>query len=153
MEIVQATIADAEEILKLQKLAFGLEAERYGNFDIPPLKQTIGELKEEFDTHIILKAVTAARIVGTVRAHHEDGTCHIGRLAVSPELQNQGIGTALMRQIESFFNPRRYELFVGSKSDNNIHLYTKLGYVTFKTGGECCGSLDILFMEKWPSIT
>jgi len=36
MEILQATIADAEEILTLQKLAYQSEAERYSNYNIPP---------------------------------------------------------------------------------------------------------------------
>jgi len=37
MEILQAIIADAEEILNLQKLAYRSESFRYNNYDIPPL--------------------------------------------------------------------------------------------------------------------
>lgn len=44
MEIVQASVTDAEEILKLQKLAYQIEAERYNDYNIPPLKQTIEEI-------------------------------------------------------------------------------------------------------------
>jgi ribosomal protein S18 acetylase RimI-like enzyme len=149
MEINQATITDAEEILDLQKQAFLEEAKRYNNFDIPPLHQTIEELEEDFSTHVVLKAISDNKIIGTVRAYEDGGTCYIGRLAVRPELQNRGIGTALMREIEHKFSPRRFELFVGDKSDNNIHLYTKLGYSVFKTGGDDCGAVEILFMEKW----
>lgn len=148
MKIVPAKISDAEEILALQKLAFQMEAERYNNYAIPPLLQSIDELEEEFNTRLILKALIGGEIIGTVRAYEKDGTCFIGRLAVHPDLQNQGIGTALMRAIEKRFAPTRYELFVGAKSENNIHLYTKLGYSIFKTGGECCGSVEALFMEK-----
>ena len=128
MEILQATITDSEEILKLQKLAYQIEAERYNDYNIPPLKQTITEIKEQFKTHIFLKAVSEGRIVGTVRAHEENGTCYVGKLAVCPDKQNQGIGTALMEELEKYFTPKRFELFVGSESDNNIHLYQKLGY-------------------------
>jgi hypothetical protein len=38
MKILQATAADAVEILNLQKLAYQSEAKLYNNFDIPPLK-------------------------------------------------------------------------------------------------------------------
>jgi hypothetical protein len=58
-----------------------------------------------------------------------------------------------MHEIEKRFTPGRYELFVGGKSDNNIHLYTKLGYSVFKTGGDECSSVQILFMEKWSEDT
>lgn len=128
MEILQATIDDAEEALTLQKLAYRSEAKCYNNYDIPPLKQTIGEIKEQFKSHIFLKAVSEGKIISTVRAYEKDGTCYVGRLAVHPDRQNQGIGTALMRDIEKLYSPKRYEFFVGSKSDKNIHLYQKLGY-------------------------
>jgi len=47
-------------------------------------------------------------------------------------MQNQGIGTILMKEIEKCFTPKRFELFVGSKSGKNIYLYQKLGYSIFK---------------------
>ena len=147
-QILQAIIDDAEEILKLQKLAYQIEAERYNNFDIPPLKQTREELKNQFKDHIILKAVSNGKIIGTVRAHEKNGTCFIGRLAVQPDMQNQGIGTALMKEIEKQYTPERYELFVGSNSDNNIHVYEKLGYNIFKKDAYECGDITIYYMEK-----
>lgn len=153
MEILQATITDAEEILKLQKLAYQIEAERYNDYNIPPLKQTIDEIKEQFKTHIFLKAVSEGEILGTVRAYEKDETCYIGKLAVLPNKQNQGIGTALMKEIEKYFIPKRFELFVGSKSDNNIHLYQKLGFNVYKTGNYECGHIEILYMEKINKIT
>ena len=97
-QILKAEIKDAKEILDLQKLAYEIEADRYNNYDIPPLKQTIEELKSQFKDHIILKAMSDGKIIGTVRAYEKDGTCYVGRLAVHPELQNQGIGTALIGQ-------------------------------------------------------
>lgn len=131
-QIGKSEISDAEEILKIQKLAYQIEAKRYNNYDIAPLKQALEELKSQFKTHIILKAVLDGKIIGTVRAHEENGTCYVGRLAVHPDMQSQGIGTALMKEIEKLYNPKRYELFVGSKSDNNLHLYKKIGYNIFK---------------------
>ncbi len=71
MEILQATIDDAEEILNLQKLAYRSESERYNNYDIPPLRQTIDEIKEQFKSYIFLKAVSGGNIIGTVRAYEK----------------------------------------------------------------------------------
>lgn len=53
-----------------------------------------------------------------------------------------------MKEIEKHFTPKRFELFVGSKSENNIHLYQKLEYNTYKIGNYECGHIEILYMEK-----
>ncbi len=45
MFIKIANISDLEEILKLQKLAYKSEAEIYNDYSIPPLLQTIDEIK------------------------------------------------------------------------------------------------------------
>jgi GNAT superfamily N-acetyltransferase len=149
MKILQATVADAVEILNLQKLAYQSEAELYNNFDIPPLKQTVEEIKDQFNNHVFLKAVSEGIIIGTVRAYEENGTCYIGRLAVHPDNQNRGIGTAFMKTIEDYYKPQRFELFVGSKSDKNIYLYKKLGYTIYKTEKYGCGEIEVFYMEKY----
>lgn len=149
MKILQATISDSEEILSLQKLAYRIEAERYNDYNIPPLMQTLEEIKKQFKDHLFLKAVSENMIIGTVRAHEENGTCYIGRLAVYPEMQNRGIGTMLMQEIEKYYyGTVRFELFSGSKSENNIYLYKKLGYRIFKTDKYECGNIEIFYMEK-----
>lgn len=100
MRVERATVDDAEEILSLQKLAYQSEAEIYDDFTIPPLTQTLEEIKRDFESQIFLKAVTDGRIMGSVRGFVREGTCYIGRLIVHPDFQNQGIGTQLMDRIE-----------------------------------------------------
>jgi GNAT superfamily N-acetyltransferase len=146
--ITQASLSDADELLALQKSAYQIEGQRYNNFDIAPLTQTLEELKTQFADHIILKAVADGRIIGTVRACEKDQTCLIGRLAVHPDKQNLGIGTALMNEIEKRYASQRYELFAGSKSVNTIHLYQKLGYSIYKKDRYESGDIEIFYMEK-----
>jgi len=149
MRITRAKIEDAEEILVLQKLAFQSEAELYNDYEIPPLMETLEEIKAHFRSHIILKALLNGKIIGTVRAGEENGVCHISRLAVHPERRNQGIGASLLVEIEKYYKCRRFKLFTGAKSYNNIHLYQKYGYKVFKTAKFGCGAIDILYMEKY----
>ena len=134
MIITEANIDDAQEILLLQKKAYMSEAEIYNDFLIPPLIQTLDEVKKEFEEYIFLKAVYNGRIVGSVRASLDDSkTCYIGKLIVHPDFQNQGIGTDLMNEIELFFEDcNDFELFTGHKSLKNIKLYEKLGYSRYK---------------------
>lgn len=147
-EIIRADLDDAEELLNVQKLAYQRQAELYNNFDIPPLRETTAEITGLFITHIFLKAVSQGKIAGTVSATEKDGTCHIGRLSVRPDMQKKGIGSALMCEIEKQFSVRRYALFAGTKSAGNIRLYQKLGYTIYKTEHYGCGDIEIFHMEK-----
>lgn len=73
--IKNAERADLPEILQLQYLAYQSEADLFGSRDIPPLKQTLDEVIEEFNSSIILKmADDTNAIIGSVRAIERDGT-------------------------------------------------------------------------------
>ena len=117
MSIEQATIDDAQEILALHKLAYTGEAEIYDDFTIQPLHQTLEEIRAEFAYQHFLKCCTNGRVAGSVRAQAKEGTCFVGKLIVHPECQNQGIGTGLLKDIESAFDHvERHELFTGHRS-------------------------------------
>lgn len=149
MRVERATVDDAEEILSLQKLAYQSEAEIYDDFTIPPLTQTLEEIKRDFESQIFLKAVTDGRIMGSVRGFVREGTCYIGRLIVHPDFQNQGIGTQLMGRIEEVFKEaQRFEIFTGHKSERNLYLYEKRGYQRFKTV-KANEKLTIVYLEKY----
>ena len=153
MDIQPAALADAAEILALQKLAYQSEAELHDVYDIPPLTQTLAEMEADLERQHALVVVQAARdgrprIVGSVRAYVQDGTCHIGRLIVHPEDQNRGLGTRLMGAIEGVFpHAQRYELFTGHMSARNLYLYDKLGYRAFKSE-RVSEKLTIVYLEK-----
>ena len=131
--IKKAQKEDLEKILELQYLAYQSEAKLFGNMDIPPLKQTIEELYNEFQKGTILKALDdIGGIIGSVRAYQENGTVYIGKLMVHPKMQRKGIGTKLLLEIEREYPNQRYELFTSTKSISNIRLYERLGYKIFK---------------------
>lgn len=146
--IERARPEDAEEILALQTLAYQNEARLYNDYTIPPLTQTLDEIRAEFVDYIFLKAVLETRIIGSVKAKCLESTCNIGRLIAHPDYQGQGIGTALMQEIEKHCtNAERLELFTGHKSEGNIRLYQRLGYTIFKTE-RVTETLFLVFMQK-----
>ncbi|MDE1763888.1 MAG: GNAT family N-acetyltransferase [Thaumarchaeota archaeon] len=148
MIIERATASDADKIILLQRLAYKSEAELYDNFGIPPMMQTLKEMEDEFRYKTFLKAIVDDNIVGSVRAHRHENTCHIGRLMVHPDHQNKGIGTRLMNEIENLFDScTRFELFTGNKSEKNISLYKSLGYKIFKTE-KIDDRIRLVYMEK-----
>ncbi len=131
--IVPARVRDAEAILKLQYLCYQKVAALYNDYTLEPLTQSLADFLCEYDTHCILVARLGEEIVGSVRGHLSEGTCHIGRLMVHPRMQGHGLGTKLMEAIEGHFhNATRYELFTGYRSEENLHLYRKLGYTLFR---------------------
>lgn len=120
---------DAEEILTLQKLAFRVEAELYGDHAIAPLVETDEQIREAISRDIVLKAVVAETIVGSVRASVVHGQCHIARLAVHPANQRQGVAMQLMMAVEKMAMASEYALYTGHRSTANLRLYARLGYV------------------------
>jgi len=143
-----ASIEDAEEILELQKLAYVSEAEIIDDFTIPPLLQTIEEIRSEFNHQTFLKVAVENTIIGSVRCYLKKGTCYSGKLIVHPDCQNCGIGTRLLDAAEKQFpDAERFELFTGCKSVKNLHIYQKCGYRRFRSQA-VSDKLTLLFLEK-----
>ena len=131
LTITEAVPGDAGELLTLQRAAYLAEGAIYQAFDLPPLTETLAEVRAAIGSLLVLKALSGTRIVGAVRGRLDGETWHVGRLAVAPDLQGQGIGTALLRAVEQRApDPvRRYELFTGRDSEANLRLYRRLGYL------------------------
>ena len=145
--ITKAEPADLSAILQLQYLAYQSEAELFGSRDIPPLKQTLDEVIEEYNSGIILKMTDGGKIIGSVRAKECDGTVYIGKLMVHPDYRCRGYGSRLLAEIEHYFPNKRYELFTSTRSVNNIRLYQKAGYKPFKEKA-INDEMTFIYMEK-----
>lgn len=147
MTVLKASQDDLQEILELQYLAYQSEAALFGNKDIPPLKETIEELTEEFNKGTILKLVEDDKIIGSVRAYAKNGTAYIGKLMVHHDHRCKGYGSMLLNEIEKCFPDCRYELFTSTRSEDNIRLYQKLGYMIFDRK-EITDELVFVYLEK-----
>ncbi|QLD13250.1 GNAT family N-acetyltransferase [Microbacterium oleivorans] len=123
--------ADAGEVLTLQRAAFVQEALIYDAVDMPPLTQTLEELEAELVGNLGLVAVDDGRIVGAVRARVDGDLLLVGRIAIAPDQQGSGIGSALLAAVEARGRDAgagTAELFTGSLSEANLRLYEREGY-------------------------
>ncbi len=129
IQIEPARLADAEDILQLQKQAFITEAEWHGNYDIEPLRQTVESLRADFDSYCFLKAVYDGRIVGSVKYRALNEGVWVGKLMVDTGHRGQGLGRRLLAEVERI-NPKatRFQLFTAASSHHNIRLYESVGY-------------------------
>ena len=146
--ITKAQQKDLEEILKLQYLAYQSEAALFGNKDIPPLKQTLDEVIEEYNEGLVLKMTDGSGvIIGSVRAKEKAGTVYIGKLMVRPDHQKKGYGKRLLLEVEQYYPGKRYELFTSTRSKDNIRLYESAGYREFDRKA-VDDELIFVYMEK-----
>jgi ribosomal protein S18 acetylase RimI-like enzyme len=87
------------------------------------------------------------KIIGSVRAYAKNGTAYIGKLMVHPDHRCKGYGTLLLNEIEKCFPDCRFELFTSTRSEDNIRLYKKLGYMIFDTK-KITDELVFVYLEK-----
>jgi ech hydrogenase subunit C len=134
LAVSRATAVDAPEILALQKIVYQNEAEMYDDWTLTPLRQTLEEMRKDFETKVFIKAVAGGKVVGSIRGYMVEGaTAHVTRLIVHPYFWKRGIGTRLVREIESSFpQARRYETFMGDRSRHTMEPYQRLGYAPIR---------------------
>ncbi len=150
MIIRKARTDDLAEILSLQKKAFMEVARGMDQYDLAPLRQTLDDLIQEYDTwDLFLKCVTDEnQIIGSVRArmdaHH---SCHIGKLIVDPDYQKKGIGSQLMTTLETYFPEAvKFALFTSADTPHTARLYQKMGYQI--VGTQKMDDILMILMEK-----
>ncbi|MCL2090913.1 MAG: GNAT family N-acetyltransferase [Micrococcales bacterium] len=132
IQVRTVTDDDAGELFTLRRAAFVTEAQQYDDPHIPPLTQTLDELKDDLarDDVITLGAWSGTRLVGSIRVLTEPGKATLGRFAVAPDLQGKGIGSRLLVEIV----PRLPEgtdevwVFTGRDSLQNLAFYASQGY-------------------------
>ncbi|SBT67958.1 Ribosomal protein S18 acetylase RimI [Micromonospora sediminicola] len=129
--IAPAVVADAGEILTVQRAAYLVEAQRYRDVFLPPLTETLDEVRAALTgPDVVLAARRGPRLVGSVRARIDGDTAHVGRLSVAPDQQGHGVGGRLLAAVEQACAGRvaRFALFTGAQSAENLGLYTRRGY-------------------------
>ncbi|MET2010924.1 GNAT family N-acetyltransferase [Microbacterium chocolatum] len=141
---------DAGEALTLQRAAFVQEALIYRSVDMPPLTQTLEELRAELEENLGCVALDGPRMVGVVRARRDGDLLLIGRIAIAPDQQGRGIGTTLLDAVETrgrAAGATEAELFTGSLSEANLRLYEREGYVeTQRVPGD--DGIEQVFLRK-----
>ena len=148
--ITQAQPADAGQILTLQRAAFLSEAQWNGSLDLPPLTETLPELVTALGEELVLVARLRGRVVASVRgAVRPGGRWYVGRLAVVPDLQGQGIGTRMMDVIESLAPPETeaISLVTGAGSMLNHSFFRARGYVQTERSVDDTG-VPVVILER-----
>ena len=130
VHVRDATEADLEGLLTVQKAAFL----RYTDFlepqQLPPLTETIDQVRKDFSLKTILVSENGSEISGSVRYSIRAGVCIIERLSVLPRQQGKGVGRSLVAAVEGRAEGNAHKIYLetGLLAHNLLLFYTKLGY-------------------------
>lgn len=143
LPIVAASAADAPELFVLQRACWLGEGRANSDYDIPPLVETLDELRASLAAgsawHTWVVRDGDGRLVASVRGRLAEGDAgafegrgewEIGRLMVAPDLTGRGLGRALLRHALANADPAatRARLVTGSASARNQRMYRKAGF-------------------------
>jgi GNAT superfamily N-acetyltransferase len=125
-----AAAAEAGEVLTVLRASFVTEAQLHDDPHMDPLTESLDELRATIAAGGVLIAVDGTRIIGTIRARPKGSLWHIARVAVVPDLQGRGIGSAMLRAVEAVAPDafEEFEIATGPKSVRNVALYERHGY-------------------------
>ena len=140
---------DAGEALTVQRAAFVSEARVYGTAEIPPLTETLEQLRHEIGTTITIGAFVGHRLVGSARLTVDGPIGWISRVAVAPDQQGRGIGGRVLEQVEAAAPPTvsTFQLCAGGESDANLAMYERRGYREFERRVDAAG-VELVCMQK-----
>jgi ribosomal protein S18 acetylase RimI-like enzyme len=135
----------ALELLELQRAAYRVEAERIGFAELPPLLETLEQLRRSDETFLGCRA--GRRLVGAVSYRRVGELLDIHRLMVHPDWFRRGVGGALLAQLQRCEpGVRRIVVQTGAANEPALALYRRAGFCT--VGHRDVPGLRIACLEK-----
>ena len=128
--VSRATVADAAELLVLQRACWVQEAIDNDSLALPALTETLDEVRAWLADWQVWVVHHHGRLVAAVRARRDGASWEIGRLMVAPDLAGRGLGRWLLRYAECAApdDVTSVGLFTGARSLRNLALYERAGY-------------------------
>jgi ribosomal protein S18 acetylase RimI-like enzyme len=125
LDLTQRRVASA--VLKLQRRAYGIEAELISSYEIPPLRETLHDLQASKET--FLGAYLDRTLVGVISWRIDAGVLDLHRLVVDPNNFRAGVGTALVRgALAAEPAAKRAIVQTGASNEPAKRLYRREGF-------------------------
>lgn len=114
-------------VLELQKLAYEIEANIIGFYDIPALKDTIDSLQESDE--VFYGYMVNGSLAGIISYKIIEKTLDIHRLAIHPSFFRMGIAGKLINFLQDLeCKIKRIVVCTGKENLPAVNLYLKNGY-------------------------
>lgn len=120
-------LVEAKNLLKMQKLAYLVEASIIDFYEVPPLKDTLNTLQRCSET--FFGYYLEQELVGAIAVQQEGETIDICRLIVHPSHFRKGIAQNLLSFILKSHKITTVTVSTGSLNKPALKLYEKVGFV------------------------
>lgn len=142
---------DAEQLWRMQRLAFSELLARYQDRETNPACETLERVLEKVsqaDSFFYWikwgeEAVGGIRIVA-----RENESKRISPLFVLPEYRNQGIAQQAIKLAEGLYGGENWELDTILQEKGNCHLYEKVGYRPTGETEEINHKMTLIYYKK-----
>jgi ribosomal protein S18 acetylase RimI-like enzyme len=125
----------AAGLLTVQRAAYAVEAGLIGDERIPPLRESLEELRRAPLSWV--GAFLGERLAGAVAWSDDPGLLEIERLVVAPAAHRRGVGSTLVRAALAHAGARPTTVSTGRDNRPARTLYERLGFVA-------TGELEVL---------
>lgn len=137
----------ARAVLELQRSSYAVEAEIIGSRALPPLFETLEELRyssEDFHGYFLEES-----LVGAISTKKRGNILDIHRLFVGPDYFRRGIGSSLLRFVEGSGEWEEITVSSGAKNEPAKRLYLSHGFVEAGEKEVVPGLFVIRFEKGW----
>lgn len=132
VQLRRAALADAEEILRMQREAFAETLATYQDMDTNPALEPLSRIQDRLAQpftyfYFILRGEEAVGCIRVVDQGSEKPK-RISPLFILPKYQNLGYGQQAIHLAEAAHGSTNWQLGTILQEERNCHLYEKMGY-------------------------
>lgn len=153
VQLIRATVENAEHIWKMQVEAFLPLLDKYQDYEINPANELADKVKERLEqsnTYYYYIKVND-EIVGAIRViddKNSNSRKSISPLCVLPKFQNQGFAQKAIMKAEEIHGAKNWELATILEEKGNCHLYEKMGYCQTGETSVINERMTLVFYQK-----
>ena len=152
MQLIRATVSDAEKILRLQQLAFAALLEKYQDGDYNPARESLERIRQKLqqpETYYYFIEVDGETVGGIrVVVPGEHFPKRISPLYILPEFRGRGYAQQAIALAEQFHGADHWSLGTILQETGNCHLYEKMGYRKTGQTKVINDKMTLVFYEK-----
>ena len=133
IQLVRASIPDAEEIWGMQVAAFQELLERYRDYETSPGSEPVERVRARLEQpqtfyYYIMSAEQKVGAIRVVDFKNDSTSKRISPIFIMPEFRNRGYAQKAIADAEALHGDRNWELDTILQEPGNCHLYEKMGY-------------------------
>lgn len=148
VQLIKATIADAKNMLEIQRKSFAPLYEKYQDIE-SAYNETLDRMTSHIQNKDYYKILYNGIHVGCIWVEIEPEIYRIQRIFILPEYQCQGIGQEALKKVEQIYNNAKYwALDCPEDLMINRHCYEKAGYHLTGVKEIVNNKLSLVYYEK-----